>query len=278
MIRCKFIFFFMLCFVILNAQDTLKCISYNIRLATPNDQLDQWENRKESVVNFLLSEDPDFIGIQEALWEQVQYLSENMSDYAFVGVGRDDGLMAGEAMIILYKKAFFKLEKQNTLWLSETSNIPSRGWDAACNRTLTKAVFNQKNGRDIVVFNTHFDHVGRIARSESMKLISKEISSIPSDVPYVLMGDFNFEPTDSLYLEFKTFGADAHYYTPKRRTIHKGTFNGFNLTENHTRRIDYIIYDPKNLMLHEYHVPNPMTPEFRHVSDHFPIITKFTNQ
>ena len=278
MIRFFLIFFLMLNSHVSHSQDSIKCISYNIRLDTSNDGLDQWENRKESVVSFLIDENPDFIGIQEALWNQVHYLSENMPDYDFVGVGRDDGIVAGEAMIILFKKTTFTLKNYNTSWLSETPNIPSRGWDAACNRTLTTAIFNQENGRDIAIFNTHFDHIGEKARSESIQLIQNAISMIPSNVPYVLMGDFNFEPSNPLYKELVTLGRDAYSYAPIRTTIQDGTFNKFRLIGDHTKRIDYIIYDPNNLILQEYNVPNPMTRGLRHSSDHFPIIAKFSKQ
>ena len=40
----------------------LKFISYNIRYNNPNDGKDLWENRRSSIVNYVINEDPDFIG------------------------------------------------------------------------------------------------------------------------------------------------------------------------------------------------------------------------
>ena len=71
-------------------------MTYNIRYATVNDGENQWEKRKEYVSEQLLFYAPDIFGIQEGLADQVGYLDESLVNYAFVGVGRDDGKSKGE--------------------------------------------------------------------------------------------------------------------------------------------------------------------------------------
>ena len=59
-----------------------------------------------------------------------------------MGSGRDGG-NNGEYCAIYYKNNKFKLEKDETFWLSETPELPSIGWDAALNRIATVGVFTQ---------------------------------------------------------------------------------------------------------------------------------------
>ena len=40
-------------------------------------------------------------------------------------------------------------------------------------------------------FNTHFDHIGKVARRESAVLLLAKIREIASDLPVVITGDFN---------------------------------------------------------------------------------------
>ena len=71
--------------------DPIKIISYNIRNNNPNDGKDIWENRKSTIVEFISTESPDFIGMQEVTNSQLLYLNSNLVDLHYIGVGRDDG-------------------------------------------------------------------------------------------------------------------------------------------------------------------------------------------
>lgn len=55
---------------------------------------------------------------------------------------------------------------------------------------------NKKTGERFWMFNTHFDHIGEIARKNSAVLILQKIKSLNSQgYPVVLSGDFNMEPS-----------------------------------------------------------------------------------
>jgi endonuclease/exonuclease/phosphatase family metal-dependent hydrolase len=54
----------------------IKVFSWNIRMDTKNDGVDQWTNRKKELANFVKNENPDFFGIQEGLSHQVKYLEK----------------------------------------------------------------------------------------------------------------------------------------------------------------------------------------------------------
>ena len=56
--------------------------------------------------------------------------------------------------------------------MSENPNVVSRGWDAACNRVCTSALFKDvKTKRLFWVFNVHLDHVGNEARIKGVQLL-----------------------------------------------------------------------------------------------------------
>ena len=139
----------------------LKVISYNIRYNNLNDGINKWDNRKETVFNFLNNEYPDFIGMQEVLENQLDELLINLNDYSFIGIGREDGKNRGEFSPIFYLKDSYNLIKTSTFWLSKTPEKVSVGWDAALERICTYGYFeSKKTKRRFWVFNTHFDHLG----------------------------------------------------------------------------------------------------------------------
>ena len=56
----------------------LKVISYNIRYNNPNDGINVWENRNTTIVNFLIDESPDFVGLQEVKHSQLLFLIKSL--------------------------------------------------------------------------------------------------------------------------------------------------------------------------------------------------------
>jgi hypothetical protein len=119
----------------------LKFISFNIRLGSDwskgQDGEYCWDNRKATVVRMIRQENPDAIGLQEVLPNQLAYLDSALSDYQRYGIGREDGKSQGEHMAIFLKKDRLELVKCGTYWLSQTPDSVSMGWDAGCHRTVT---------------------------------------------------------------------------------------------------------------------------------------------
>ena len=139
-------------------------IQYNIRMNTPSDGENAWPLRKEKVAGLLKFHEADIFNVQEALPEQMDDLTALFPDFDHVGVGRDDGIRAGEHMGIFYKKDRFEKIKDGMFWLSETPDKPGFGWDAVCNRTVTWIKLKDKiTKKTFYVFDTHFDHRGNKA-------------------------------------------------------------------------------------------------------------------
>lgn len=250
-------------------------MTYNIRYNNVNDGEDQWDNRKTSLVKEILFYEPDFIGIQEGLHEQVQYLDESLAQYTYIGVGRDDGKTKGEYSAVFYHTDRVKLLEDGTFWLSETPENPSVGWDASMERICTYGYFKYKKGGDkIWVFNTHFDHRGHEARKESAKLIIQKIEELAtSGEPVLLSGDFNLAPeTEAIQMLSKKF-QDSYTHSGIAPLGPSGTFSGFDVNRENTHRIDYIFANDEVEIKKTAILSHWIDRHFN--SDHFPVITQF---
>ena len=248
----------------------LKLISFNLRNSGGEDGSNRWEHRRHATERMIREEAPDLFGVQEALADQLQYLDESCPQYARVGVGRDDGDKAGETMAIYCRHDRFELVNSGTLWLSETPETPSRGWDGACNRTVTWVELRDKtSGKSFFYFNTHLDHQGRQAREEGIKLLVEIVGKVAGKAPAILGGDFN-SPTDS-----PIFRPLVRFMKSDKapESDNEGTFNGFG-TAPDTIVIDHIYFRGKLRCLQfrtlkgDYGAP--------YISDHYPIEMVFT--
>ncbi len=164
--------------------DELKVMSFNVRLS-PNDDFDgenSWINRRSSVLKMINDLSPDVFGVQEAIYHQAKFMEDSLTQYVKYGVDREGGLEKGEAEsnAIFFKRDRFDLLEKGTFWLSETPDIPSKGWDAACFRVVTWVRLKDKysRGKELFFFNTHFDHKGEVARGESGKLLVRKVMEI----------------------------------------------------------------------------------------------------
>ena len=263
---------FMLCiFQLIYAQQTFKAVTYNIRWNNLEDTEDLWDNRRDAIGNFLVEEGADFIGLQEAMEDQVYFIDKYLPDYDYVGVGRDDGKIKGEFCPLFYNTLQWKILDKSTIWLSETPQEVSRGWDAACNRVVSYGLFeNIKSGDTIAVFNTHFDHQGKLARINSIETLSNFVIDMSDGHTHIILGDFNFTPETSLHRTLTLNFRDARDHANHIYEEHRGTFNGFKLKGGFSRRIDYIFTAPEIGVL-AYDCPD-LKIDGRHLSDHFPVI------
>ena len=243
-------------------------MSYNIRMSGGNDGTNSWEYRYPASAMMIDDQNPDIVGIQEALPDQVAYLKNILlPDYKAIGVGRENGRHEGEHMEIIYNKKTVKLLKWGTFWLSETPDKPSMGWDAACYRTATWALMKEKkSGKKFYMVNTHLDHVGTQAREKGLQLICDRIAGMNKDgLPMVLTGDFNMEISDPSMAPVKAAMKNAR--TTGVKTDDHFTYNGWGKASD---TIDYVWYSGFSSCTEFETVTKPyMDRTF--ISDHFPV-------
>ncbi|MBL7886447.1 MAG: endonuclease/exonuclease/phosphatase family protein [Flavobacterium sp.] len=255
----------------------LKLITYNIRYDNPNDGENAWPNRKDNLTSQLAFYEPDVFGIQEALHHQVEQISKALLDYSYVGVARD-GEKQGEASPIFYKKNRFDLLQQNTFWLSETPKKISKGWDAALNRICTYVLLkDKKSNQHFWVFNTHLDHLGELARTNSIQLILNQIKKVNTkNYPVFFMGDFNTKPSEERIINLKKEMNDSFEIAIQKPFGPVGTFNGFHHNEPVNDRIDYIFISKNNTIKVIKCAVLSDSKDLRYPSDHLPVYVEIT--
>ncbi len=143
----------------------LRVMTFNLRLNLASDGPNAWPLRKEIVASMIRFHRADILGVQEALPDQLRDLDALLPQFSRFGVGRSTE-RSGEHSAIFYRKDRFDLLAEDTFWLSETPNVPGvKGWDAAYERIVTWGrMRDRQTGKVFFHFNTHFDHVGQVAR------------------------------------------------------------------------------------------------------------------
>lgn len=268
----KKIFLLLLVVLSLNAfSQQMNVMTYNIRYNNPGDGENAWPNRKELVCQLLQFHEPDVFGLQEAMIDQLHDIATILPQYSWVGVGRVDGKEEGEFSPVFFNSEKYELIDSGNFWLAKDCTKPNFGWDAACIRVCTWALLSVKQSKQkFMLFNTHFDHVGEVAREESAKLILEKIKEInPKKRPIILTGDLNLFDDTTPIKTIKTELLDSKEISEQKPYGPEGTFNGFNFNNPLERRIDYIFVNDQ-VKVKKYAVLSD-SKNLHYPSDHLPV-------
>lgn len=225
----------------------VRVMSFNIRYGTANDGENHWDKRKEFLLATIKAFNPDLLGTQETLGFQRDYLAQQLTGYDVLGVGRDNGQEKGEMTALYFRRDRFEKLDGGHFWLSETPDVPgSKNWDAALTRMVTWVKLRDRRhpkAKPILYFNTHFDHRGEQARTESAKLLRQRIAEALKTCRVIVTGDFNAGEDSEPYRAF--FGnaapvTDVYRIINPTRTANEGTFSGFKVEQTAGPRIDWI--------------------------------------
>jgi endonuclease/exonuclease/phosphatase family metal-dependent hydrolase len=239
-------------------------MSFNIRYGTANDGENSWPSRNQLVMDVIADHDPDILGIQEALEFQLDELKQNLGGYRMIGVGRDDGIAAGEFAAILYRSSRFEVLESGTFWFSDTPEVPgSTSWGNNVTRICTWASMREKStGLQFFAYNVHFDHESQPSRERSSQLLAARINARSSQSPFIVTGDFNAGEENPAMLLLLGEG----------QQIDLGTgypFNAFR-GERTGEKIDAV------LVSSDWHVSKAAivrtAVDERYPSDHFPVV------
>ena len=256
----------------------INVLTLNVRYDNPDDSINAWTYRSEKVFDFLDSEKPDVVGMQEVLWHQYEYLDSVLTDYSSVGAGRDDGVRGGELNPVFFRKERFDLARTLTFWLSETPEIPgSKAWGASLPRIVTwLELVDKENHQHIFFFNTHFAHDSDSARIMSSALLLREVKKIAEGFPFIITGDFNMLPDSKGYAiltgpdESVPLLKDTYFISKKKPYGPSYTFNGFSDRQG-KGRIDYIfVKDGIEVSEHQTIIKKE---NGMYLSDHWPVET-----
>lgn len=258
----------------------LKIMTYNLKFASPSFK-PSWEERREMQINLIRKYDPDIIGTQEGLKEQIDYLMDQLPEYIVVGEGRKGG-DDDEHMAIFFKKEKFRLREMQSFQLSETPEIIGSGPDvnprmvswvrlAIINRSAEGEISpypedfrgHWENTKEFYIMNTHFFNGNNfaLARLNASKLIRDQIILLErfgewtDEHPVFLIGDFNCRPGSPPY---------------KILTGDKGLMHDTSDTHN---EIDWILYKGAVQVIQYEEID--YNEKGIYPSDHNPIYVKF---
>lgn len=259
------------------ADAALVVVSANLRTSSAADGDNAWPLREAGALALLRGLSADVLGVQEALADQHDALAAVLPDYVAVGGGRDDGRRKGEFSSLFLRRARFDLLDSGQFWLSPTPDVPgSMGWDAAYTRICSWArVRDRRDGRELLVANTHFDHLGVQAREQSARLIVARLHAVAGARPpatvapaILLLGDFNSDERSSAYRAMLGAGlVDAYRSVHPQTGSNELTFHAFKgLTLG--RRIDFIFNSMDLHAVDAAIVRTPISPG-RFPSDHY---------
>ena len=263
-------------------QEHLNIASFNILFEyanrIPEDDKQKWVNRKEHLIKIIQDNKFDIVGVQEALNFQIEYILNECPGMDFIGGGRSDGTQKGnqEHCAIFYRKDLYEVMDKGDFWYSSTPDVPSISWDSpCCPRICSWAKFkSRKSGKVFYVFNSHFDHKGDIARTESSRLLLAKVKTIAGEGAVVFCtGDYNSLPGSEAIRIIADDGLlyDSKNISKKSPKGPQGTFYGFKTSEAPTRRIDYIFVTDR-VLVKSFEVIDHDLRTGSYASDHLPVM------
>jgi len=241
-------------------------MTFNLRYGTAQDGDNSWVYRREAALKLVAQQDPDVLGVQEALAAQVDELRAILPEHDVLGAGREDGLRGGEHSAIFTRRSKLGLREGGTRWISNEPLKPgSLAFEARNTRVFTWGEFFLSSGRRVLLVNCHLDHESADAQlmgAQHMLALIHERNELPA----IVTGDFNCEPNDPPVSLFVQHG----FVDARPASGPFGTFNNFEPHHVDGVEIDHILATPS------WQISNVTidrsTYGDRAISDHFPVI------
>lgn len=257
----------------------VKVMTFNIRTGTAFwDGPNRWNKRRKMVIDKLIDNAPDVIGLQEALNYQIEQIHQALPQYSIYAVGRGNGRTKGEACAILYRKARFELQDCDTFWFSKKPWKPgSRSWGNLFPRICSWVHLVDKTDETaFYVYNLHLDNWSQNSREKSVRLLASRIATRKTEDPFIVMGDFNMELDNPAMMYLQNIGQQSPYplMVDAWESVNSGKSSGGTYHKFSGRascpKIDHIPISENIQALYvkiDRHSLNGRYP-----SDHFPVI------
>ena len=262
-------------------------MTFNIRTSNIPDGDNAWPLRKQLLAETIRKFAPQVIGMQEAIDEQLDYLSSVLPEYRWLGMDRrlNGGEGLSEYTPIFYRHDELTPIESGNFWLTETPDVPPpppAPRDASGQRRrrgggriVTWARFHHiATGRAVYVFNTHLSPRRGAGQIDAVALILERVGAVPTGSAVVVLGDFNNVAEESDVWELATSHglADAWVLADERRGPAM-TRSDFGPPENgYAERIDWILVGgPIGVRSAETILHNDGG---RYPSDHYPVTAR----
>ena len=287
-----------------------KICNYNIRYYNGSNDSGNtggrsWLIRKDKVFQMITEHDMDVCGIEEITKNQSPDFISTLTDYEYVGYGRDNGKEnlnngGGEQTGILYKKSRYLKLDQGRFFLSDTPEKASKLKHSNFNRMVMWVKLKVRGADEVFYFfATHFDHnyeqKNIDVRSAQADIAMNMVPKIAGEYPYFFVGDFNCEITEPAYDKLSTFWTDAfvamgdevqggYLCNDEQQTAYPtqcewpgNTYTGlYSSSDKSPKRIDLVLFDDARATVSSYIADNDNLGLELYPSDHLPVITTMT--
>lgn len=255
------------------AAQSLRVMSFNVRVPVAADGPNRWEARRDLMVSTIREQHPDVLGTQELHQEQGDYIVSKLPQYTWFGIDRRGG-HSDEHMGVFYRRDRLALKDSGNFWLSDTPDVPgSITWGHPYPRMVTWALFEDiATHRTFYYYNTHlpYQEQDEPARVKGAKEILGRLAALPANAPFILTGDLNTDASSPTYALLTKELVDTRAAAAKVEGPEK-TFHNF--TGNPTERIDFILergFTPTRF------ATLTTQKDGRYPSDHFPVVAELS--
>ena len=179
-----------------------RVMSANIRitgLEADAGTVNEWDSRKEYMIEVIRSYTPDIIMMQEVIYDSYTYCKEQLSDYfafGFEGPEMDpftEGYHFIGKNVIFFSRERYEFISAGCYWLSEDPVIGgSISWETNRARHANWVrVLDRKTGKQMRLIDIHLDHKSQMAKVNQAKLIVHEAAQYGEGFPQIICADFN---------------------------------------------------------------------------------------
>jgi len=178
---------------------SITILSCNIRKSLPQDDEagNGWDARKDLCFEVIRAQGADLICLQECSNVQFTDVKSTLPEFDSFGLS-NPAEMFNPTNLILFSRTRFGLISAGGFWLSETPHVAgTKSWDCAHPRFANWVQLREHDsGLELRVWNTHFDHIGQVARERQAQLVVESSGVFPEDLPQLLTGDLNADVTN----------------------------------------------------------------------------------
>lgn len=264
---------------------TFTVMTFNVRGAFHQDGANAWPHRAQLNIATIRQYMPDLIGFQELQSINVTAYEQHLPEYdRLLGPPASDPGERSEYVAIYWKPTMFDKLASGSMYLSETPDKKSIGWDASLPRVANWVrLRHRESGQSLFHLNTHLDHRGVLSRQAASKFLIAQVASLCEADPTILTGDFNSIPmgdpanpqTDNCHALYMAAGytdaflATGGEDTPTFATCHN--FQGADYPRN--QRIDWVLTknDAAPLTVLDCVTVTDAEPPL-YPSDHYPVL------
>lgn len=249
----------------------MKIMTFNVRYDNETDGNHAWSKRQDALLKMIRKHKADVIGTQETTDKIQAFLRRHCLAYMLLGNGRNADL-TGERCTIMIRKNKYELLETETVWLNgdfyKAGDLdPKEGFARIC----TMALIQDKNtGVQTRIFNAHLAYQSEeVIQRNGQQLLKYIESYASSQIPFVLMGDFNSNLSRPLHQPFLARYKEAY------QTLHQDRPNTFHAYGDPIGidAIDFIYTDRLSFLS----VTTDTTRfDGLYPSDHYPVIAELT--